>query len=87
MKDGSGQKLAYVYYEEEAGRRSTAKLLTCDWCNSGRPHLCPSRELLSVPPRPGAFAELVRVPERNLYLVPNKLGPAKAALTEPLAVA
>ena len=30
VKDGSGQKLAYVYYEEEPGRRSAAKLLTKD---------------------------------------------------------
>jgi hypothetical protein len=29
VKDGSGQKLAYVYYEEP-GRRSAAKLLTRD---------------------------------------------------------
>ena len=28
VKDGSGQKLAYVYYEDEPGRRSAAKLLT-----------------------------------------------------------
>ena len=28
MIDGAGQKLAYVYYEEEPGRRSAAKLLT-----------------------------------------------------------
>jgi len=28
--DGGGQKLAYVYYEEEPGRRSAAKLLTKD---------------------------------------------------------
>jgi hypothetical protein len=34
VKDGSGQKLAYVYYEEEPGRRSAAKLLTRD--ESGR---------------------------------------------------
>jgi threonine dehydrogenase-like Zn-dependent dehydrogenase len=59
----------------------------CEWCLGGRPHLCPSRELLSVPPRPGAFAELVRVPERNLYPLPDRLEPSKAALTEPLAVA
>ena len=26
--DSAGQKLAYVYFEEEPGRRSTAKLLT-----------------------------------------------------------
>jgi hypothetical protein len=28
VKDSAGQKLAYVYYEEEPGRRSTAKMLT-----------------------------------------------------------
>ena len=40
-----------------------------------------------MPPRPGAFAELVRVPERNLVAMPDRLETAKAALTEPLAVA
>jgi hypothetical protein len=30
VKDGSGQKVAYVYYEEEPGRRSATKLLTKD---------------------------------------------------------
>ena len=28
--DSAGQKLAYVYFEEEPGRRSAAKLLTKD---------------------------------------------------------
>ena len=28
--DSAEQKLAYVYFEEESGRRSTAKLLTKD---------------------------------------------------------
>lgn len=60
---------------------------TCDWCLAGRPHLCPSRELLSMPPRPGAFAELVRVPERNLFTISDHLETKKAALTEPLSVA
>ncbi len=27
IKDSGGQKLAYVYFEEEPGRRSAAKLL------------------------------------------------------------
>jgi hypothetical protein len=30
VKDNGGQKLAYVYCEEEPGRRSTAKMLTKD---------------------------------------------------------
>jgi hypothetical protein len=30
VKDGAGQKLAYIYYEEEPVRRSAAKLLTKD---------------------------------------------------------
>ncbi len=30
VRDGTGQALAYVYYEEESGRRSAAKLLSRD---------------------------------------------------------
>jgi hypothetical protein len=30
VSDSAGQKLAYVYFEEEPGRRSAAKLLTKD---------------------------------------------------------
>jgi hypothetical protein len=30
VRDDDGQALAYVYFEEEAGRRSAAKLLTKD---------------------------------------------------------
>jgi threonine dehydrogenase-like Zn-dependent dehydrogenase len=39
-----------------------------------------------MPPRPGAFAQFVTIPERNLLTVPAGLSLRDAALTEPLAV-
>jgi threonine dehydrogenase-like Zn-dependent dehydrogenase len=60
---------------------------TCDFCLDGRSHLCRERQILSMMPRPGAFAEQVRVPARNLVTVPDGLSMDHAALAEPLAVA
>ena len=34
---------------------------TCDACVGGRPNLCGSRQIISMMPRPGAFAELVTI--------------------------
>jgi L-iditol 2-dehydrogenase len=59
----------------------------CPQCRSGRQHLCPTRQIVSMPPRPGAFAEFVAVPERNVVLLPSGADLAKAALAEPIAVA
>jgi threonine dehydrogenase-like Zn-dependent dehydrogenase len=39
-----------------------------------------------MPPRPGAFAGLVRVPERNVVVIPDEMPFAHAALVEPVAV-
>lgn len=59
----------------------------CPAARSGRPHLSPARQIISMPPRQGAFAGFVTIPERNLLPVPETLTPAQAALAEPIAVA
>jgi threonine dehydrogenase-like Zn-dependent dehydrogenase len=58
----------------------------CPVAKAGRPHLSPSRAIISMPPRPGAFAEFVTIPERNLLPVPDRLSLRMAAITEPVAV-
>jgi L-gulonate 5-dehydrogenase len=73
----------------DKGRRVTVNPLitcmACPACLSGRTNLCASRQIISLPPRPGAFAEQVVIPERNLQTVPDDVAIEKAALCEPLA--
>ena len=59
---------------------------TCHACRTARENLCPSRQIISMPPREGAFAQFVSMPEANLVPVPDHVPLEKAALTEPLAV-
>ncbi len=59
---------------------------TCPACETGRENLCPSRQIISMPPREGAFAQYVCMPEGNLIAVPDAVPLTKAALAEPLAV-
>ena len=58
---------------------------TCENCLRARENLCVRREILSLPPRPGAFAEVVAVPGNNLVPIPDSVSFAHAALVEPLA--
>lgn len=58
----------------------------CSACISGRENLCPQRQIISMPPREGAFAQYVSMPNRNLVEVPDGVPLDKAALAEPLAV-
>lgn len=58
----------------------------CAYCHSGRSNLCASRELIGMR-LPGAFAEQIALPARNLIPVPAGMDPAAAALTEPCATA
>ncbi|WP_375230408.1 alcohol dehydrogenase catalytic domain-containing protein [Roseobacter sp. S98] len=58
---------------------------TCEFCQTGRENLCPNRQIISMPPREGAFAGYVAMPERNLISVPEGTDLRHAALAEPIA--
>ena len=53
---------------------------------AGREHLCPNRQIISMPPREGAFAAKLAMPEENLVTVPDGISLEHAALVEPLSV-
>ena len=58
----------------------------CEYCKSGREHLCPDRVLLGMNrpyERQGAFAELITVPDHNIFKVPEKLDVKEAARIPP----
>ncbi len=58
----------------------------CPAARAGRPHLSPTRQIISMPPRPGAFAGFVTIPERNVLPIGDALDFRRAALAEPIAV-
>lgn len=57
---------------------------TCEYCQSGKPHLCPNT-LTYGQTLDGGFAPYCVVREQNLFLVPPEVDPAVAGQTEPLA--
>jgi threonine dehydrogenase-like Zn-dependent dehydrogenase len=73
-----------------AGQRVTVNPLVtcgaCPACRAGRDNLCATRQIISMPPRQGAFAEAVAMPVRNLIPVPDGVDVVRAALAEPFAV-
>lgn len=58
---------------------------TCAYCTSGRDNLCQERKILSMPPRPGGFAQAVSAPDRYCVAIPEGVPLAAAALAEPFA--
>ena len=61
----------------------------CEFCNSGSEHLCSKRVLLGMNrpvERQGGFAEMVLVPNKNIYELPKGLDMKKAPIAEPTAV-
>ena len=86
-----GHEAAGVIVEgPQKGRRVTINPLVtcgdCAYCRAGRENLCPGRQIISMPPREGAFAQFVSMPEQNLVTVPENVPLDRAALAEPLAV-
>ena len=73
----------------EAGLRVTVNPLVtcgvCPDCRTGRNNLCASRQIISMPPREGAFAEYLTMPRGNLTLMSDTVSFEQAALAEPIA--
>lgn len=73
----------------EDGRRVTINPLvtcgTCHDCTHERTNLCARRQIISMMPRPGAFAQYVAMPRTNLITVPAHVSLNHAALAEPIA--
>lgn len=74
---------------ERSGQRVVVNPLVtcgdCDDCLGGRSNLCRRRQIISMQPRQGAFAELLKIPERNLIAIPDDMSYLHGALTEPMA--
>ena len=71
------------------GRRVSVNPLVscgeCAFCSSGRDNLCTRRQIISMPPRAGAFAQYLTMPRHNLVPVPDDFPLSKACLVEPMA--
>lgn len=60
---------------------------TCPRCRSGDPRHCANRTVLGILAHPGAFAERIALPTRNLLPVPASVSTDAATFTEPIAAA
>jgi 2-desacetyl-2-hydroxyethyl bacteriochlorophyllide A dehydrogenase len=73
-----------------AGDRVTVNPLVtcgeCSYCKNGSSQLCAERSLLGAH-RPGAFAEYVAVPERNIHRLPDHVSFEEGSFAEPFACA
>jgi threonine dehydrogenase-like Zn-dependent dehydrogenase len=59
----------------------------CEWCARSLGRHCPRRTVLGIVKHPGAFRELLTLPEANLRAVPRDVPTERAVFTEPLAAA
>lgn len=59
----------------------------CDFCTSGKYHLCPKKLMLGVAEWDGSFADFVALPAYTLIPAPDSIPDEYLALAEPIAVA
>ena len=86
----SGTSLDGKYKNKDVVINPLISCEKCDYCKNHREHLCPERTMIGMSTpikREGGLAELVSVPEKNIFEVPKKLSIKEAALAEPAAVA
>ena len=59
----------------------------CDLCLSGLSDHCRQRTVIGISGRDGTFADLLTLPSRNVYVVPENVSNDEAVFVEPLAAA
>ena len=59
----------------------------CDFCAIGLGRHCSARSVLGIVKHPGAFAEFLTLPDKNLHVVPSGISDEEAVFIEPLAAA
>jgi threonine dehydrogenase-like Zn-dependent dehydrogenase len=59
----------------------------CESCKKGMARHCPTRTVLGILKRDGAFAEYLSLPEKNLHVIPDSITDEQAVFVEPLAAA
>jgi len=76
---------------ELAGKRVVGEInlacRNCAWCSKGLGRHCPNRTVLGIVKHPGAFREVLTLPEVNLHVVPRGISTEEAVFVEPLGAA
>jgi len=64
---------------------SRARVPLCEYCETGDSHQCAYLQELGITGPPGAFADLVSIPETNVVVTPPDVSVTKGAVIEPFA--
>jgi threonine dehydrogenase-like Zn-dependent dehydrogenase len=59
----------------------------CGLCKGGDERHCLNRTVIGIAGRNGVFAEYIRVPDRNVIVIPDEISDTNAIFIEPLAAA